>query len=418
MISAFNAHAPLTEQQWHALLDEWIQITRPGRRVLLLPPDYSRCFSYGGAVCNALYLRLKDEHEVFIMPAVGTHVQMTDAEKALFFPDVPAEAFLEHHWQTDPVCVGTVPGADIARWTDGAYDQDIRVLINHRLVDGSFDTIVSIGQVLPHEVVGMANYTKNLMVGTGGREMINRSHLVGALCGIENILAQVDTPVRAIFDYAQHHYLNKLGIHFFQTVTQQTAQGTLLNGLFIGQDRQPYEAAAKLSLELNVNWLDKAPARMVAYLDPMEFKSTWIGNKAIYRTRKAIATGGELIVIAPGVHSFGENPEVEAALRKYGYCGTEKVRELCQQGAFDDLEMVAAHIMHSSPDGRFRVVYATNPALLSPEDVRKAGFEWMDVQEAIARYHPEESDTGYSADADGEYYFVKAPSAGLWISRK
>lgn len=417
MISVFNAHQPLTEAQWQPLLDQWIENAHPGRRVLLLPPDYSRCFSYAGVLCNALYLRLKDAHEVYVMPAVGTHEQMTSEEKSLFFPDIPDEAFLGHHWQTDTVTLGKVPGEEIARWTNGAFTQDISVQVNRHLTDGSFDTIVSIGQVLPHEVVGMANYTKNLLVGVGGREMINRSHLVGALCGIENILAQPDTPVRAIFDYAQQHYLDALGVHFFLTATQQTSDGTRLHGLFIGQDRKPFEAAAELSLQINVNWLEKRPERMVAYLDAKEFKSTWIGNKAIYRTRKAIADNGVLTVIAPGVRSFGENQEVDDALRHYGYCGTENVRRLWQEGAFEDLEMVAAHIMHSSPDGRFRVVYATDPTLLSPEDVRRAGFEWMDVGEAMARYTPDERATGYYTDEDGEYYFVSAPSSGLWISR-
>lgn len=43
--------------------------------------------------------------------------------------------------------------------------------------------IISVGQVVPHEVMGMANFNKNLFVGVGGVEAINLSHFIGAVHG-------------------------------------------------------------------------------------------------------------------------------------------------------------------------------------------------------------------------------------------
>lgn len=407
----------LRDEEWMALTDQWIANERPGKRVLILPPDMTRCYSYAGVITSYLYRKLQGDHEVFIMPTVGTHMQMDKVEREAFFPGVPDEAFLCHNWKEDNVCLGVVPGEYLKKVTGGQYEEDIQVLLNKHVADGEFDTVVSVGQVVPHEVVGMANYTKNLVVGIGGRDMINKSHMVSAICNIETIMGNVDSPVRAVFDYAQDHYLNQFGITFFLTVTMERNSQADLYGLYIGKDRDAFEAAAVLSQKKNINWLDERAERVVAYLDPAEFRSTWVGNKAIYRTRMAIANGGELVILAPGLKQFGENDEVDACIRKFGYCGTENILKLYREKAFEGLEMVAAHLIHGSSDGRFKVTYATDPGLITAEEIEAAGFAWMDVSEALLKYRPEEKETGYFEDADGTYYFIKAPAVGLWRVR-
>lgn len=404
----------LTKEEWIGLIEEWLEGHHPGQRVLLIPPDITRCYSYAGVICSYLYRRLSGEHQVYLMPAVGTHMQMSDEEREQFIPDVPKEAFLTHDWRTDNVSLGEVPAEFIEKVTDGKYKEAIEALIDRRLVSGEFDTIYSIGQVVPHEVVGLANYTKNLVVGLGGREMINKSHMVGAICNMEKIMGNVDSPVRAIFDYVQSEYLDRLGITFFLTVTQERDAQADLYGLYIGNERKTYEAAAELASWHNITWLEKRVKRMVAYLEPSEFRSTWVGNKAIYRTRMAIADGGELVVLAPGLRQFGENSEADAMIRRYGYRGTKRILELYRQQAFEHMEMVAAHLIHGSSEGRFTITYATNPELLSREEVENVGFAWADVRDLLDVYHPEEKESGYYETNGEEYYFVKAPAVGLW----
>lgn len=93
----------------------------------------------------------------------------------------------------------------------------------------------------------------------------------------------------------------------------------MTRGVFIGDDEECFLKAAELSLEVNFELLDAPLDKVVVYLDPEEFKSTWLGNKSIYRTRMAIADDGELIVLAPGVARFGEDKRIDELIRKYGY---------------------------------------------------------------------------------------------------
>ncbi|MCI8453024.1 MAG: DUF2088 domain-containing protein [Lachnospiraceae bacterium] len=404
----------LADEEWKGLLDRWILKRRPGRRVLLVPPDMTRCYSFAGAIISYLYKKFSAAHEVSVMPAVGTHMQMEESEREAFFPGVPKQAFLTHDWREDTVCVGTVPAAFCRRVSGGRWNEDIKVQVNRRLLSGEFDSVFSIGQVVPHEVVGMANYTKNIVVGLGGREMINKSHMVSAVCGIESIMGNLDSPVRAVFDYAQREFLDQLGITFVLTVTREEKRESRLYGLYMGEGRDTFEAASALAAKKNITWLPEREKKIVTYLEPSEFRSMWVGNKAIYRTRMAIADGGELVILAPGVRQFGENDEVDACIRKYGYCGAGRILPLYEKGAFEGLEMVAAHLIHGSSEDRFRIVYATDPALLSRKEVERVGFSWADVRELLEVYRPEERETG-RACGDGEpYYFIKAPAVGLW----
>ncbi len=404
----------LTEGEWQELVDEWLLTHPAGKRVLILPPDITRCYSYAGVITAYLYQKLNGRHDVFVMPAVGTHMQMTEEERSGFFPGVPAEIFLTHDWRTDNVSLGTVPAEFVARVTEGKYREPIEAAIDRRLVSGEFDTVISVGQVVPHEVVGMANYTKNLVVGLGGRDMINKSHMVSAFCNIETIMGNTDSPVRAIFDYVQKKWLDRLGITFFLTVTCENGADADLFGLYIGTERAAFEEASRLAAKVNVTRLKERAKRVVAYLAPAEFRSTWVGNKAIYRTRMAIADGGELLVLAPGVRQCGENDEVDRCIRTYGYSGTKRILEHYQNGDFEGLEMVSAHLIHGSTDGRFTITYATDPQLMSREEIEDIGFSWTDVRPLLEKYRPEERETGVYADEDGEYYFVKAPAVGLW----
>jgi len=159
------------------------------------------------------------------------------------------------------------------------------------LAHGGHDLILSIGQVVPHEVIGMANYNKNLFVGTGGTEGIHKSHFLGAVYGMEKLMGQADNPVRRLLNYASDHFIKHLPVVYVLTVIGRDGSGRLvMRGLFIGDDEEVFLKAAALSAKVNFDILDEPLRKVVVFLDPAEFKSTWLGNKSIYRTRMAIAS--------------------------------------------------------------------------------------------------------------------------------
>ena len=386
------------------------------KKVLILPPDYTRLYSGAGIITAQYYSMLTAMGcEVDVMPALGTHEPMTRQEcEAFFLGVVPFEKLIVHNWRTDVVKLGEVPAAFVSEVSEGLVNTPIDVEVNKHIVDPSYDLILSVGQVVPHEVVGMANYSKNIFVGCGGRSMINSSHMLGAFYGLERIMGKDFSPVRRVFDYAQEHYLSDLPLLYVLTVTTNEGDKTNIHGLFIGDKRELFEQAVALSQKLNLNYVDKPLQKVVVYLDEREFKSTWLGNKAVYRTRMAIADGGELIILAPGVRKFGEDDANDRLIRKYGYVGRKKVLELTE--ANDDLKenlSVAAHLIHGSSDDRFSITYCTQH--LSDDEVQKANFNYIPYAEAVKRYDPTVLKDGYNTLPDGEeIYYISNPALGLW----
>lgn len=386
-------------------------------KVLLLPPDYTRLYSGAGKITAVYYEALKDICEVDIMPALGTHEPMTREEFTAFFGSgVPFERMIVHNWRTDVVKLGEVPADFVSEVSDGLVNTKIDVEVNRRIVDPSYDLIISIGQVVPHEVVGMANYSKNIFVGCGGSNMINSSHMLGAFYGMERIMGKDHSPVRKVFDYAQEHFLTAVPLLYVLTVTTNKGDDTFIHGLFIGEHRDVFEQAVKLSQDINLAYVDEPFKKVVVYLDEREFKSTWLGNKAVYRTRMAIADGGELIILAPGVRKFGEDDENDRLIRKYGYVGRENVLRLVDEN--EDLRAnlsVAAHLIHGSSDGRFSITYCTEK--LTADEVRGVSFGYMPYSEAIKKYDPTALKDGYNT-VDGEkIFYISNPALGLWTTK-
>ena len=407
----------ISGEQLEKMMDDLLVQYPNAKKVLIIPPDYTRCYSYAGEITQILYKKLSQSAEVDVIPALGTHMAMNEEEMQKFFGDVvPRERIIVHHWQTDTVCLGYVPAEVCSEISDGLFPEQIDVEVNHLLVDGGYDLILSVGQVVPHEVVGMANYSKNIFVGTGGREMINKSHMLSAICGMEKALGVTDSPARKVYDYAQQHFIDgKLPLVYLQTVTTRENETLKLHGLYIGDSRKPFELAAELAQKLNIVHVDRRAKKVVTYLDPEELKTTWVGNKGIYRTRMTVADGGELIVLAPGVIAFGENEEMDKMTRKYGYTGTEHILELYRQGVFEGRLMSAAHLMQGSSEGRFTITYATKPENLSKEEIESVGYQWADYNEITKRYNPETLKEGWNVLPDGEeVYFVGTPALGLW----
>ncbi len=392
------------------------------QKILAIPPDYTRLPSRAGELTEMAWEYFGDKL-TDILPALGTHSPMTENQITHMFGKTPLKLFREHDWRNDVVTLGVVPGEYVREVSGGVVEYPWPAQVNKLLTTGGFDLILSLGQVVPHEVVGMANYNKNIFVGTGGAEGINKSHFIGAAYGMEKMMGRADTPVRKIFNYASTHFASHLPIVYIQTVVGVNQQGKLQTyGLFIGDDFEVFDKAAALSLEVNFEMVEKPLQKVVVWLDPGEFKSTWLGNKSIYRTRMALADNGELIVLAPALKEFGEDKEIDRLIRKYGYSGTPATLKATADNV--DLQnnlSAAAHLIHGSSEGRFSITYCPgkNPGNLTREEIESVGFKWADYDKMIASYNPDQLKDGYNTLPNGEeIFFISNPALGLWAYRE
>ncbi|NLX99574.1 MAG: D-mannonate epimerase [Rhodopirellula sp.] len=415
--AAGSTTGDLSHDDLRAALARTFQQLGHREKVLALPPDFTRANSMAGPLTCMVHehfgSRLSD-----VMPALGTHIPMPDWQLDRMFPGLPKSLVRAHDWRQDVVTVGEVPAGFVREATEGIWSKPWPAQLNKLVSQGGHDLILSIGQVVPHEVIGMANYNKNLFVGTGGAAGINESHFIGAAYGMERMMGRADTPLRRILNYAQDHFCGHLPLVFVLTVIGPRADGSLaVRGLFIGDDVECFEKAAQLSVEVNFTVLDEAPKKMVVYLDPEEFHSTWLGNKSVYRTRMALADDGDLIVLAPGVSTFGEDPQIDQLIRKYGYRNTPAVMKAVRET--DDLPTnlsAAAHLIHGSSEGRFRITYC--PGKLTRQEIEAVGYQYADLETALGRYDPAVLKPGWNTMGDGErVYYIPNPALGLWAHR-
>jgi nickel-dependent lactate racemase len=400
-------------------------------QVIILPPDITRFHSRAGFFTDIAARQLSGRLGA-VLPALGTHMAMTPAELARMFPNTPQNKFLVHDWRNDVSELGRLEADWVKNITAGAVNYDWPVQVNKllRKDGGGFSLVLSIGQVVPHEVIGMANHAKNIFVGTGGKEAIDKSHFAGAAYGMEKMMGRTDTPVRALFDEGFKRFGGELPpvLWVLTVVGARTAdeaaaagksRGSLaVRGLFIGFGRECFEKAAALAREVNVDLLDEPIQKAVVYLEPDEFRTTWLGNKAIYRTRMAIADGGELFILAPGLERFGEDPGIDALIRKHGYRpGAEIIAKAAADAELGANLSAAAHLIHGSSEGRFTVRYCAGKGV-SQKEIESVGFQWGDLHTAMSRYNINKLNLGWNT-IDGErIFFVPNPALGLWAEKK
>ncbi len=384
-------------------------------KVLIVPPDFTRFYSDAGKLTQIVYEQLKDKAQIDIMPALGTHVPMKKEQiEIMFGKDIPLSCFLDHDWREGVVDCGVVSSEKIVEISEGSVEYEMKVAVNKQLFEGKYDLILSIGQIVPHEVIGMANYTKNVCIGVGGSDMINKSHFLGAAYGMEKILGRTDTPVRAVLDYSYNKFISHLPVVFLLSVMEARDTDVVMRGLYCSEDRRAFEEASELSRKVNLDLLDKPIQKAVVYLDPEEFHSTWLGNKAIYRLRMAMADQGELIILAPKLKEFGEDAEIDRLIRKYGYRGTPNtLKAVNENGDLRDNLSAAAHLIHGSSEGRFNITYCPGPGV-SKEEIESVGFDYMTYDEAVEKYEFNSLKMGVNQINGEEIFYVSNPALGLW----
>jgi nickel-dependent lactate racemase len=412
--------AEITWDRLQTLMEQTVsearrRISPKPKRVLLLPPDITRMHSGAGRLTEMLFKLLKDEAEVLVIPTLGQHVPHTPEENRQMFGSIPNERIHAHDWRNGCVDVGEISAAFVKETTNGTADWSIPIVLNRMLMEGRWDWIINVGHVVPHEVLGFANHNKNYFIGLGGKPLICAAHMAAACCGIENNLGHLITPLRACFNKAEDEHLGGLPDLYVQVVLARNEQDKLVHtGVYVGNDLETYLGAARQSREQNITVFDEPVHKIVCVMQGDEFFSTWVANKAVYRTRMALADGGELVVVAPGLKRFGEQPEVDAFIRKYGYVGTKRVMELYRHNAdMQDLAHATAHLIHGSSEGRFKITYA--PGHLTRTEIEGVNFGYAEIGATIERYRPEQCKQGWNTTADGErFYFIPTPSAGLW----
>jgi nickel-dependent lactate racemase len=419
----FSVEAPsITARQIEDCVDRLIseaqqRLNRELKRVLLLPPDLTRAHSGAGRITELLYKALPDAH-IEVIPTLGQHLPHTEAENKWMFGSIPNQQIFPHDWRNGCVRLGTIPASLVKETTAGAADWEIPVDLSSKLIEETWDLIINIGHVVPHEVLGFANHNKNYFIGLGGKETIGASHIAAAVYGIENNLGCLVTPLRACYNWFEERYLTHLPDVYLQIVMRRDEREQLVtSGIYVGDDLETYLQAARASRGQNITVFDTPVRKIVAVMQPDEFRATWVANKAVYRTRMAIADGGELLVIAPGVERFGEQPEVDALIRKYGYKGTTRTLALYKaEGDMQELPHGVAHLIHGSSEGRFTIRYA--PGHLSKHEIEQVGYEYEDIEQAMRRYSPDRMKEGWNVLPDGEQvFYISTPSAGLWSTR-
>mmetsp|Transcript_17348 Transcript_17348/g.37864 ORF Transcript_17348/g.37864 Transcript_17348/m.37864 type:complete len:501 (-) Transcript_17348:205-1707(-) len=424
----------ISDEQIRKHLSEFLNALGEKDEVLILPPDYTRLHSQAGKITRMIcehynFIPSQDSPqgqgeetkqkgpEIEIMPALGTHAPMTQDEILKMFGEELAKkssSFLPHDWRNDVVTIGEAPAEMVRKATHGVVDRPWPAQLNKKVWEKRQrprSLVLSVGQVVPHEVMGMANFNKNLFVGTGGVKAINLSHFIGAVHGMENMMGRKSNPLRDILNYASENFLeSQLDLWYILTVI---APDLSITGFYIGRDIECYSAACDLSMRVNFTVLDRPIKRCVAYMEPEEYHSTWVANKAIYRTRMAMADGGKLTIIAPGVSRFGEDDKVSALIEKYGYLGTERTMKSMEENPeLQENLSAVSHLIHGSTEGRFDVTYC--PGHLSEEQIEAVGFQYEDVNEVSQRYNVDQLMDGWHEDEEGEFYFISKPALGLW----
>lgn len=300
--------ASLTPAQVDAVLDGFVAANDlAGKRLLLVVPDGTRTAPIG-TLFKGLHHRLRGvTNAIDIIIALGTHPPMSDSainarleltpeERAAEFPDVRV---FNHTWDQPDTLeeIGVIPAEEIRELSGGLFGMDVPVHIN-RLIE-EYDTLVVIGPVFPHEVVGFSGGNKYFFPGIGGPEILNFFHWLGAVVTNPMIIGNKWTPVRKVVDRAAAFIRQE------RLCLAAVVDGPRFAGLFAGAPEAAWDAASDLSSRIHITRKDR-PFHTVLSCAPPMYDELWVAGKCMYKLEPVVADGGELIIYAPHLHEISE----------------------------------------------------------------------------------------------------------------
>jgi nickel-dependent lactate racemase len=293
----------LNDEEIRALAHETLDKAElDGRRVLVILPDSTRTApiplffrlfheTLSGRVAALDYLVALGTHQPMSDEALNRLVGVTAEERRTTYAGVHV---FNHRWDLPGTLttLGTLPAAEIERLSGGRLAQDVPVTVNRLVLD--YDQLIVCGPVFPHEVVGFSGGNKYFFPGISGPEVINFTHWLGALMTSYEIIGAGYTPVRAVIDRAAA-LIDRPKLCVAPVVTYQG-----LAGLFIGSMQEAWQAAAELSSQVHIVWVDR-PYQQVLSIMPKMYDDLWTAAKGMYKMEPAIADGGEVVIYAPHI---------------------------------------------------------------------------------------------------------------------
>jgi nickel-dependent lactate racemase len=287
------------------------QLDLRGLRVLVLIPDSTRTApiplffrlfheALWGRVAALDYLVALGTHQLMSEKALNRLVGITAEERRTTYASVN---LFNHRWDLPGTLttVGVIPADEIEQLSGGLLAQDVPVTVNRLVLE--YDVLIVCGPVFPHEVVGFSGGNKYFFPGISGPEVINFTHWLGALLTSYEVIGSGYTPMRAVIDRAAA-LIDRPKLCFAPVVTYQG-----LAGLFIGAMEEAWQAAADLSSQVHIVWVDQ-PYRRVLSIMPEMYDDLWTAAKGMYKMEPAVADGGEVVIYAPHIdeisHTHGQ----------------------------------------------------------------------------------------------------------------
>jgi nickel-dependent lactate racemase len=359
-----------------------------GQKVLVLIPDHTRTIPLP-QLFRMLVEILHDAGQLDFMVALGTHpplahshlnqlVGISSAERDSIFRQV---GLFNHNWDSPGALtqIGTLSKEQVREFAGDRWHPtlggDVAVTINRLILE--YDHVIILGPTFPHEVVGFSGGAKYFFPGISAADMINVTHWLGALSGVRGTIGIKDTPVRSMIHAAAEHVPTPTTLIALVVVDEGLA------GIFIGDHLEAWSAAADLSAERHITWVDK-PFQRVLSQAPAMYDELWTGAKAMYKLEPALAEGGELIIYAPHLevvsHVHGKH------IYEIGYHVLPYF--LQQWDRFKHIPLgVLAHSTHVRGDGRYEngIEYpragVTLATRLSPDDCRQLALGYRNPDE-------------------------------------
>lgn len=336
-----------------AIIQQALDVIQPGERVLAVIPDKTRDDNTHQLfpVANE-FLNKRGVASFDALVAQGTHPPMSQSQKLskIGLANFSGQIF-DHRWDEadELINLGELSSETVHELTGGLIDQAVPVSINKLLAPRIYDTVLVFGATVPHEVAGFAGGAKYFFPGVAGPELTHTTHWLGALAGIENIIASVETPTRLLIEAATE--LITARIISLNTVVSRELDGELVTyALFTGEIREAFRRAAEVSRQVHIRYTGRKYKKVIALLDP-HYDELWVGGKASYKLGAIVEEGGELIIYAPQLTKISETHG--ALIEKYGYAPLEVVRDML--GVSQELRenlCIAAHLAHVAYAGR------------------------------------------------------------------